>query len=74
MMDDGPQSYDPFNDYACFEYKYSLKPRRCYNTGQQVWGLAVRGRRSYRYADNNFAHEDRWYHRNEAIIMMLKGK
>jgi hypothetical protein len=69
----GLQSYDPFDDRAVFEYKYSFMPRRCYNTRQLVWGLAVRGRRSYRTGDITFDNEDRWYHRDEAILKMLKG-
>lgn len=63
-----------FNRSAHFEYKYSLIPRKCYNTGRLVWGLAVRGRRSFRIVDTYFAHEDRWFHRDEVIIMILKGK
>lgn len=72
-MGDEAQAYDSFNERARFEYKYSFKPRRCYNTGKFVWGLAVRGRWTYRAGDITFDNEDRWYHRHEAIIMMLKG-
>lgn len=70
----GVQTYDPFNDRATFEYKTSIWPRRCYNTNQLIWGLAVRGRRYiYGPAGEEPVIEDRWYHRHEAIIMMLKG-
>ena len=70
---DDVQSYDHFNDRAEFEYKYSFIPRRCYNTQQLVWGLAVRGRWRVRAGDNVFVNDDRWYHRHEAVIMMLRG-
>lgn len=72
-MDYEDQSYDPFNEHAEFEYKYSFIPRRCRNTQQLVWGLAVRGRWRIRAGDNVFINDDRWYHRHEAVIMMLKG-
>lgn len=65
------QMYDYFNDRATFEYKYSWRPRRCYNTGQLVLGTAVRGRRVIT-GPGEPVIEDRWYHRHEAIIMMLK--
>jgi hypothetical protein len=70
-MDD-VQSYDPFDDRAVFEYKYSFIPRRCYTTGQWVWGVAMRGRR-YIHGPGEPVVEERWYHRHEAIIKMLKG-
>jgi hypothetical protein len=63
--------YDPFSDRAVFAYKYSLLPRRCYNTKRLVWGTAVRGRRVIT-GPGEPVIEDRWYHRHEAIIMMLK--
>jgi hypothetical protein len=65
------QMYDPFDDRATFEYKTSLIPRRCYTTNRWVWGLAVRGRRIIT-GPGEPVIEDRWYHRHEAIIMMLK--
>ncbi len=67
-----PQAYDPFSDQARFEYRYSIIPRRCYETGRLVWGLAVRGRRVIT-GPGEPIYEDRWYHRNEAVLMMLKG-
>lgn len=70
-MDD-VQAYDPFNDRAVFQYKYSFVPRRCYNTQQLVLGLAVRGRRVITGPGDPVV-EDRWYHRHEAVLMMLKG-
>jgi hypothetical protein len=65
-------SDDYFNSRADFYYKYSLIPRRCYNTNRWIWGVAVRGRRVIT-GPGDPVIEDRWYHRHEAIIMMLKG-
>ncbi len=68
------QSYDYFNDRASFEYKHSFWPRRCYNTGRWVWGVAMRGRRIIT-GPGEPVIEDRWYHKHEAIMMMLqRGK
>ena len=66
------QSYDYFNDRATFEYRYSFIPRRCYKTKRLVWGVAVRGRWIITGPGSDVV-EDRWYHRHEAIVMMLKG-
>ena len=65
-------AYNPFNERAVFDYAYSWIPRRCYNTGRWVWGTAVRGRRVIMGPGEDVI-EDRWYHRHEAVIMMLKG-
>jgi hypothetical protein len=70
--DEMTQSYDPFNDRARFEYKYSIIPRRCYTTNRWIWGLSMRGRRII-MGPGDPVIMDRWYHRNEAIIKMLKG-
>lgn len=67
-----PQAYDHFDDRARFEYKYSFIPRRCYTTNQWIWGLSMRGRAIWTGPGEDVV-EDRWYHRNEAIIKMLKG-
>ena len=66
------QTYDSFDSRAHFEYKYSLIPRRCFVTKRFFWGLAVRGR-VYRRDGDQIIYNDRWYHKDEAIIMMLKG-
>lgn len=65
------QSYDLFMDCASFDYAYSFWPRRCYNTHRWVWGVAMRGRRIITGPGEPVV-EDRWYHRHEAMIMMLK--
>lgn len=70
--DEMTQSYYPFNDRAQFEYKYSIIPRRCYTTNRWIWGLSMRGRRIIT-GPGDPVIMDRWYHRNEAIIKMLKG-
>jgi len=70
--DEMTQAYDPFDDRAVFEYKYSFIPRRCYTTGQWVWGVAMRGLLIIGGPGDPVV-EDRWYHRHEAIIKMLKG-
>ena len=66
------QAYDHFNDRAVFRYAYSIWPRRCYNTQRWIWGLALLGRRVIT-GPGEPVIEDRWYHRHEAIIMMLKN-
>jgi hypothetical protein len=65
------QNHKSFNDRAVFEYRVSVFPRRCYNTGSWIWGRAVRGRRTIT-GPGEPVIEDRWYHRNEALIMMIK--
>jgi len=70
--DEMTQSYDPFDDRAVFEYKYSIIPRRCYTTNRWIWGLSMRGRRIITGPGDPLI-VDRWYHRDEAIIKMLKG-
>jgi hypothetical protein len=73
-MGDEVQTYDPFMDRATFNYAYSIRPRRCYNTQKLIWGQAVRGRRLiYGPAGEPPIVEDRWYHKDEGIIMILKG-
>ena len=71
-MNDEVTQYDPFEDRAKFEYKYSLIPRRCYSTNKWVWGLAMRGRAVWTGPGDDVV-EERWYNRHEAIIKMLKG-
>lgn len=66
--------YDPFSERAWFEYKYCFWPRRCYNSGRWLWmETAMRGRREiYGPAGDPPIREDRWYHSDEALIMLLK--
>ena len=70
--------YDPlstdryFMDRATFQYRTSWIPRRCYSTQRWIWGRAVRGRQIIT-GPGDPVIEDRWYHPQEATIMMLKG-
>ena len=65
--------YDGFMNRAQFEYKYSLWPRRCYNTGRWLWlETAMRGRAIWTGPGEPVV-DDRWYDSNEALIMMIKG-
>lgn len=66
------QAYDSWLDHARYEYKFSFLPRRCYKTKRFVWGTAVRGRAVWT-GPGDPAVEDRWFHRNEALIMLIKG-
>jgi len=61
-----------FNSRAVFEYKTSFIPRRCYNSGRWIWGVSMRGRMMITGPGDPLII-DRWYHRHEAVIMMLKG-
>lgn len=61
-----------FNECASFEYKFSLWPRRCYNTGRWLWlETAMRGRRILTGPGEPIV-QDRWYDSNEALIMLIK--
>lgn len=65
------RDYDGFNDRATFTYATSFWPRRCYQTGRWIWGTALRGRAVWT-GPGEPVIEDRWYHRHEGLIMMLK--
>ncbi len=61
-----------FLERARFEYQYCLWPRRCYNTGRGLWlTTAVRGRAIWTGPGEPVV-EDRWYHRDEGLFMMIK--
>ena len=54
-------------------YQYCIWPRRCYNTGRWLWfTMAIRGSAVWPGPGEPLV-EHRWYHRNEALIMMIKG-
>ncbi len=66
-------NYDGFNERARFEYKFCFWPRRCYNTKRWIWlETTMRGRAIWTGPGEPVV-EDRWYHRHEALIMMIKG-
>ena len=62
---------DRFLSRAVFEYCTSVIPRRCYNTRRWIWGRSMRGRRIITGPGEPIV-EDRWYHKNEALIMLIK--
>jgi hypothetical protein len=67
------ESYDPFNDRATFEYAWCWWPRQCHTTGRWIIGdYAIRGRRVIT-GPGDPVIEDRWYHRDEGLIMLIKG-
>lgn len=68
--------YSPDDGYflkrARFEHCISWWPRRCSNSHRWIWGYAVRGRMII-FGPGEPVAEDRWYHRHEAAIILLKG-
>lgn len=70
QLDIDPDAW--FNEYAQFEYKYCVWPRRCYNTKRWLFlTTAMRGRRIITGPGEPIV-EDRWYDSNEGLIMMIK--
>ena len=63
---------DDFEQRARFEYRWSVWPRRCYRTQRRVWGLAVRAMALWTGPGEPVV-ETRWLHRDEGLVMMLKG-
>jgi len=64
--------HDSWTDRARFEYKYCLWPRRCHNTKKPIWfTLAVRGRAIWTGPGESVV-EDRWFHRDEGLVIMIK--
>lgn len=64
--------HNAWYDRAHFSYKYSLWPRRCYNTRRWLWfTLAVRARAVWTGPGEPMV-EDRWFHRNEGLLIMIK--
>ena len=61
-----------FNERAQFEYKYCLWPRRCYESKRPIWfTLSVRARAVWT-GPGEPVIEDRWYHRDEGLMIMIK--
>lgn len=71
-------SFDEMNTFIWFKnaeikLKFCFLPRKCFETDKTLWfKYAYRTRNSWRVEDNLFIHDDRWYSRNEFIIMRLK--
>ena len=53
------------------EYAWSVWPRRCYRSERRVWGRAVRAQAVWTGPGEPIV-ETRWFHSDEAVIMMLK--
>lgn len=80
--------YDNFANRAVFEYHRCWWPRRCHATGRWLFGtVAVRGYvnntnvklpqrldvpQSNVYLAPGLDQEERWYHRDEGLMLMLK--
>ena len=65
--------YDPFEDRAQFECRYSLWPRRCHRSGRWIWLTTAMYSRAIWHGPGEPVIESRWYHRDEALILMIKG-
>ena len=66
-------NYDPFDDRADFRYVWCWWPRRCYMSRKWLFcELAVRGRWIIT-GPGEPVIEDRWYHRHEALIKIMRG-
>jgi hypothetical protein len=64
--------YDSFMNRVVLSYHRSFWPRRCYVTGQWLFcTIAIRGRAIWT-GPGTPVLEDRWYHRNEGLMLMLK--
>ena len=61
--------YDGFWSRVIFTYHWSFWPRRCYTTGQWLFcTIAMRGRAIWTGPGDPIV-EDRWYHRNEGLML-----
>ena len=60
-----------FERRAQFQYRWSLWPRRCYRSDRRIWGRAVCGTAVWTGPGEPVV-EQRWLHRDEGLIMMLK--
>jgi hypothetical protein len=65
---------DMFEARAIYQYKWCMIPRQCYATKKSLWlTRAVRGLATWTGPGDPVV-EQRWYHRDQALVMMLKGK
>ena len=77
MFGSGYRSSDEMNYPTWFErssdeLKFCLWPRRCYATNRLMWlESAYRSRRHFRFSDTDMITEDRWFDRNEFVMIML---
>lgn len=78
MMGYGYRGNDEMNIFmwlknAEVKLKFCLLPRKCYKTDKHLWfKYAYRTRNTWRVEDNMLIHDDRWYSKDEFLIMRLK--
>jgi hypothetical protein len=78
MFDHKYSSSDEMNYSTWFglsveELKWVLWPRRCYESNRLLWlELAYRSRRYFRLGDMDLITKDRWFSKNELIVLKLK--
>jgi hypothetical protein len=66
------ESNDRFIDRAVFTYRWCWRPRRCYKTRQWLFcTIALHGRTDNTDTNRRYVKE-RWYHRHEGLMLMLK--
>ena len=64
---------DPWHVRSEYTYRYCFWPRRCYNTGQWLWLTRVLHGSAVWHGPGEPVVEQRWYHRDEGLVMMIKG-
>ena len=64
---------DPWHLQSEYTYRYCLWPRRCYNTGQWLWFTWALHESTVWHGPGEPVVEQRWYHRDNGLIMMIKG-
>jgi hypothetical protein len=58
---------------AEIKLKFCFLPKRCYDTNKLLWfKYAYRTRNTWRVEDTLLIHDDRWYTKNEFVMMRLK--
>ena len=63
---------DDFYNRAIYKYCWCLRPRRCHITKKRLWLVrAVRGRALW-YGPGDPATEERWFDRDQALLMFIK--
>lgn len=62
-----------FLDDSIITEEFSLWPRFCHNTDRLIWfKTGIRARRFYHNFQNKLNAEDRWFDRNEFLMLKLK--
>jgi len=60
-----------FERRATYEYCWSIWPRCCYRSGRRIWGRAIRAEAIWTGPGDPIL-EQRWLHRDEGLVFMLK--